>query len=110
MPNGQRNPHVERVRPIRSTGFEMPEPIAHAVADGKYSDPFGDGVLSRFWTWRSVRKTFGNSAVSCHPRAFADGNCTYPFRDGMLNRFWAWRSGMETFSNVGSSQTGRAST
>jgi len=34
----------------------------HGIVAGNCTDPFGDGVLNRFWAWRSGMKTFSNVA------------------------------------------------
>jgi hypothetical protein len=48
------------------TRSETSEPIAHDLADGDCTNPFGERVLNRFRAWRSGMKTFSNVANQCH--------------------------------------------
>jgi hypothetical protein len=46
----------------------------HAIADGECSYPFCDGVLTRFWDWRSGMKTFSKAANQCHFVPFTEND------------------------------------
>jgi len=55
---------------------ETPDPIAHDVADGDCTDPFGGGGLTRCWAWRSVVRVLCGLSEAAFPSALDAASMT----------------------------------
>jgi hypothetical protein len=68
------------IRALRSSDLSSDHPqrasfwIAYGLADGDCSYPFREGVLNRFWAWRSGMKTFSKVANQCHFVPFTEND------------------------------------
>ena len=65
----RRTPRRRRPSSLRRSPAARPD-----RADGDCTNPFGEGVLNRFWAWRSGMETFSKAANQCHFVPFTEND------------------------------------